>query len=161
MIMEIGNTKETRFSTGAAFRIYGVGLDLDDITRQLGASPDHRHTKGDLDPGGKPYAHDMWSLGSPLAKDEELEVHLLWLAEKLLSSRDYILSLKKGFKVDIYSWKDCFTEQSSLVLSTGALRIFTELDIGLSISLLCLPDESKTKDGAGGWDTRSEPPRAE
>src|SRR5262252_6702699 len=118
MIMEIANTKETRFSTGAAFRIYGVGLDLDDITRQLGAKPDHRHTKGDLDPGGKPYAHDMWSLRSAIAKDEELEGHLLWLADRLLSRRDYILSLRKGFNVDIYCWKNCFTEQSSLILST-------------------------------------------
>jgi hypothetical protein len=102
--MESTHPERPEFGAGAAFRIYGIGLDLDAITRELGQSPDHQHRRGELDPGKKPYAHDMWSLGSPLARERELEVHLIWLAERLLNHRSYVLSLKKQFKVDIYCW---------------------------------------------------------
>jgi|SRR5437667_10416052 len=135
------DVEKMEFSAGAAFRIYGIGLDIDRTTRELGLSPDHRHKEGEPDPGKRPYPHDMWSLSSPLGKNQELELHLMWLAERILNCRDYILSLEKKFKVDIYCWKNCYKEQSSLVLSSKALRIFTELGLNLEVSLLCLPPE--------------------
>ena len=141
--MESAQAESTQFSAGAAFRIYGIGLDIDGITRELGFSPDHQHKRGDLDPGKRPYAQDMWSLGSPLGKDQELELHLTWLLDRLLARRNYVLSLENKFKADIYCWKNCFTEQSSLTLSSKVLRIFTELNLDLGVSLLCLPPEAK------------------
>jgi len=140
--MDILDVQRVEFSAGAAFRIYGIGLDLDRTTRELGLRPDHQHKKGEPDPGKRAYSHDMWSLSSPLGKNQELELHLIWLAERLLSCRAYILSLEKKFKVDIYCWKNCYREQSSLVLSSKALRIFTELGLNLEVSLLCLPPET-------------------
>jgi hypothetical protein len=141
-----------QFAAGAAFRVYGTGLDIDGITRELGLSPDHRHKKGEPDPGKRPYPHDMWSLSSPLAKDRDLDLHLTWLGERLLDRKNYILSLTKNFKVDIYCWKNCFTEQSSLMLSSKVLRIFTELNLDLGISLLCLPPEAKTEGNDHAYD---------
>jgi hypothetical protein len=145
--METAHAKEIEFSAGAAFRIYGIGLDLESVTRELGIKPDHQHTHGELDPGKRPYAHDMWSLNSPLGKDRELELHVNWLAERFSNRRNYILSLKEKFKVDIYCWKNCFKEQASLVLSSKALKIFTQLDLDLGVSLLCLPPE-RDEDGS-------------
>lgn len=137
------STKAAKFTAGAAFRIFGPELDLDAVTQELGIDPDHQHKSGDVDPGKKPFSQDMWSLKSPLAQSQELEFHLGWLAERLLVHSNYILSLKKRFKVDIYCWQNCFTEQASLKLSGRALRVFTELDINLEVSLLCLSPESE------------------
>jgi len=94
----------------------------------------------------------MWSLSSPLAKDRELELHLNWLADRLFDRKNYILSLTKNFKVDIYCWKNCFTEQSSLMLSSNVLRLFTELNLDLGVSLLCLPPEPKTAGSGHAYD---------
>ena len=143
--MSATETKRRQFAAGAAFRVYGTGLDTDGITKELGVSPDHQHRKGDLDPGKRPYPHDMWSLNSPLAKDRELELHLAWLADRLLDRKNYILTLTKNFKVDIYCWKNCFTEQANLVLSSNALRFFTDLSLELQVSLLCLPPETRSE----------------
>jgi hypothetical protein len=147
--METAHVERIEFSAGAAFRVYGIGLDFDGITRELGLTPDHRHRHGEFDPGKRPYAHDMWSLGSPLGKDRELELHLAWLAERLLNRKDYIISLTKNFKVDIYCWKNLFAEQANLVLSSKALRIFTELNLELQVSLLCLPNETSSDSNGG------------
>ena len=38
-----------------------------------------------------------------------------------------------------------YTEQASLVLSRKVLRIFTDLDFDLQVSLLCLPPETKAE----------------
>lgn len=150
--METRHAERAEFSAGASFRIYGIGLDFDGITRELGVNPDHRHRQGDLDPGKRPYPDDMWSLSSPVGDDQELELHLTWLAERLSNRTDYILSLKKRFKVDIYCWKNCFTEQASLLLSSKALRIFADLDLDLGVSLLCLSPESREEHGSHAYD---------
>ena len=83
----------------------------------------------------------MWLLDSPLGKGEDLELHLNWLAERLLPHRQDIASLSKTFKVDIYCYKTCYTEQASLTLSPHALTLFTELTIALDVSLIFLPDD--------------------
>ena len=67
----------------------------------------------------------------------------------------FIFQLRETNKVDIYCYKTCYTEQASLVLATKALRIFTELDLDLQVSLLCLPPEPSAEPqqvAAGGPD---------
>jgi hypothetical protein len=136
------NDEPQNFTAGAALRIFGAGLDIDDITREFGYTPDHRHKAGDPDPGKRPYPHDIWSLASPLGEDRDLEAHLSWLAEKFLHHGQYLHSLRQRFQVDIYCWKHCFTEQASLTLSPQALRIFTELSTPFCVSLIFLPEEN-------------------
>lgn len=150
--MSTTEIESKQFAAGAAFRVYGTGLDLDRVTREIGLSPDHRHRKGDPDLGKRPYPHDMWSLSSPLAKDRDLDLHLTWLGERLLDRKNYILSLTKNFKVDIYCWKNCFTEQSSLLLPSNVLRILAELNLDLGVSLLCLPAEPKAEGSDYAYD---------
>jgi hypothetical protein len=135
------SAEQRAFSAGASFRIFGVGLDLDSVTRELGQQPDYTHKQGVPDIHKRIHPDDMWSLASSLDDGQELELHLNWLAERLLPFKQYICSLSKQFKVDIYCWKTCYTEQASLILSSQSLRIFTELSVGLNMSLIFLPRE--------------------
>jgi hypothetical protein len=139
--MDIKHDESPIFSAGASLRIYGAGLDPDDLTREFGYIPDVKHKAGDPDPGKRPYPHDMWSLASALGKDRDLEIHLNWLAEKFLRHGQYIRSLRNRFQVDSSCWTNCFTEQASLTPSPQTLTIFTELSTSLCVSLIFLPDE--------------------
>jgi Domain of unknown function (DUF4279) len=131
----------TTFSAGAALRVSGFGLDMEDITQQLGHVSSHTHQKGELNQLKEPYGTDMWLLDSPIGKDQPLESHLNWLAGVLLPHKQYISQLRKEQKIDIYCYKTCYTEQASLNLSSQALRIFTELNFDLGVSLIFLPDD--------------------
>ena len=139
--MDVKRDEPQIFAAGASLRIYGAGLDIDDLTREFGYIPNHQHKAGAPNSLKEPYTLDMWSLASPLGKDRDLETHLNWLAEKFSRHSQYIHSLRQKFQVDIYCWKNCFTEQASLTLSPQALRIFTELSTPFCVSLIFLPDE--------------------
>ena len=133
--------KQNTFSAGAALRIWGKLLDLEAITRELGLNPTYTHRQGEADRRGHIYPHEMWSLSSPVGSDQELELHFVWLAERILPHKEYILSLKQAAKVDIYCYKNCYTEQASLTLSSRVLKLFVELDFELGVSLIFVPDE--------------------
>jgi Domain of unknown function (DUF4279) len=136
-------TEQKAFAAGASIRVSGFNLDFEGITREIGHIPSHTHRQGQLNQLKEPYTADMWSLKSPLGPDKPLETHLNWLAEVLLPCKQYISQLRGQHKVDIYCYQTCYTEQASLVLSRKVLRIFTDLDFDLQVSLLCLPPESK------------------
>lgn len=119
-----------------------MALDLEGITSNLGLTPTDAHRHGELSPQKHPYPGDIWRLDSPVGDTQPLDSHLDWLAERLLPHREYIVSLKKELKVDIYCWKTCYTEQANLYISSHALRILTDLSIGLDVSLIFLPDEA-------------------
>lgn len=130
------------FAAGASIRIQGSRLDMESMAREIGHSPSHTHREGELDQLKIPQRKDMWLLASPLNTGEDLEVHLRWLAEVLLPRRQYICRLREIYEVDIYCYKTCYTEQASLTLSCHALKIFTELDLTLGVSLIFLPEEA-------------------
>lgn len=129
-------------TSGASFRVFGAGLDLEAVTEKLGLHPDLVHRQGDPDPGKRPYPHDMWSIASPLNEAEELEAHIKWLSDRLTPYKDFISSLRRRFKVDIYCWMTYFTEQAGLALSTETLRFLADMGLDLDVSLIFLPPES-------------------
>jgi hypothetical protein len=145
-LMKTTNEEPKTFAAGASIRIQGSGLDMESMARQFGHSPSHAHRHGELNQLGEPYKRDMWLLRSPLDTAQPLEAHLRWLAEVLLPRREYISQLREKYEVDIYSYKTCYTEQASLTLSSQALRIFTDLDLKLGVSLIFLPDGSERTD---------------
>jgi hypothetical protein len=132
------------FSAGASFRVQGLDLPLEVISQKLRIGPTHTHHRGEPGMLREPLPFDMWMLKSPLTERDELELHLVWLADRLLPHKEYISSLSKNFKVDIYCFKTCYTEQASLTLSPRALKIFTELSRELCVSLIFLPREVST-----------------
>lgn len=142
--MNMTSDKQKVFAAGAAMRIQGAELDLESITREVGHRPSYTHRQGELNQLKEPYDTDMWALASPLGTGRDLEAHLGWLAEILVPRQQYISRLRETHEVDIYCYKTCYTEQQSLILSSNALRIFTELDLTLGVSLIFLPDEQMT-----------------
>ena len=126
--------------SGASFRIQGFALDIDGITRALGHSPSHTHRQGELGPLNKPFPRDMWMLDSPLDAREQLGAHLNWLAEILLSHRQYLSALRNVTETDIYCRYTCYSEQASLHLSPESLRIFAELDLAFEVSIIFIPE---------------------
>jgi hypothetical protein len=143
---KIQSESET-FRAGASFRVKGLNMDMDTITGELGHNPTETHRRGEPAPIGKSYSRDMWILASPLGKNRDLELHLEWLAERLLPRKPYISLLREKATIDIYCYKTCYTEQASLTLSSHALRIFTELSLELCVSLIFLPgDPEETPD---------------
>lgn len=129
------------FAAGAVFRTCGTKLDFARITQELGIAPTHAHKLGEFNQLNEAYETDMWSVSSPLNPSEKLELHIDWLRQLLLPRKQFILSLKNEFNVDIYCFKTCYTEQASLTLSSRALELFVELGIELGVSLIFLPDE--------------------
>ena len=141
MTLSSDSTVEKKtFSAGASFRIAGIGLDMERISNRLGHAATHAHKQGELNQLKEIYETDLWMLTSPLGTDVDLGSHLDWLADILLPHRPYISELGKLYKIDIYCHKTCYTEQASLNLSSQTLRIFTELDLKLGVSLIFLPD---------------------
>ena len=132
--------QQSTFAAGASIRISGVGLDMQSISQALGHAPSHTHKRGEFNLLNEPYDTDMWILRSSLDGKQELDAHLSWLGAALLPHRDYILKLREKFNVDIYCYKTCYTEQASLDISSQTLRIFTELDLKLGVSLIFLPE---------------------
>jgi hypothetical protein len=78
---------------------------------------------------------------SPLEKTDPSNPILNWLAAILLPRKEFVLVLGQEAKTDIYCNQGCYTEQSSVVLSSETLMIFTELGMILQVSLIFLPPE--------------------
>jgi hypothetical protein len=81
-------------------------------------------------------------LSSPLPENEPLEAHIMWLADILLPRAQFVRSIGDVLKADIYCNQGCYTEQSSVVVSSQALSLFTELGMTLQVSLFFLPYET-------------------
>jgi hypothetical protein len=84
----------------------------------------------------------MWMVGSPLDKGAPMDAHLSWLHQALSPHRAFLLSLREKATVDIYCNAMYFSEQSSLTISSEALRIFVDLNLPLAVSLLFLPEDN-------------------
>lgn len=129
------------FDAGAALRIQGLGLDFDLLTSSLCHKPTHVHRAGDRVGLNRTYPTDMWMLSSPLDKKEPLEAHLQWLSQALLPNAPFIRTLDGAIRADIYCNQGCYTEQSSVILSSQVLELFIALGTALQISLFFLPYE--------------------
>jgi hypothetical protein len=133
-------TEQPIFSAGASFRVKGLALNFEELSRIFGITPTHTHRRGDRAIIDDFLPRDMWLFTSPLPKSDELELHLEWLAERVLPHKQYIISdLSKKAEVDVFCHKTCFTEQASLTVSAHALEIFTELSLKFDVSLIFLP----------------------
>jgi hypothetical protein len=122
--------------------VQGLDLPFAELTNKFGVKPTHTHRRGDRAVIEESLPRDMWLFDSPLPEDDELELHLEWLAVRVLPHKDYIIfDLGKRADVDVFCFKTCFTEQASLTVSSHALRIFTELSLALDVSLIFLPKD--------------------
>jgi hypothetical protein len=119
----------------ATLRIHGVGLPLDEIGRQLGVPPTHRHRQGERPrPGAPPYRTDAWHLSAPVAEDRELTEHLRALWKIVEPSVAYLKAL--GAELDVFCGYRSNIGTAGFAVEPDALRIFTALDVPFGVSVI-------------------------
>lgn len=157
-----GNRRgDQKVKSRAIIRIFGAPLDFDLIASHLGVQPSRVHRMGDtLGPGG-PFAHDLWSIGSPLDRSEPMDKHLLSLKQILKPHYDFLRSLKEEAQVRSFCGVVVDGEECTIQLSAEALGIFVELDIDLELSLILLgnggpnkPEEPEIKGSSLGMESK-------
>lgn len=128
---------ETEFSarTHVSIRIFAPNLLPEDITQNLGLTPDHLHHQGDYprnNPKLSAYKHGMWSLNSKVSEDQPLEVHLDNLLTILEPSQKFITSLAQHATVDLYC---VLYSQNGFQLSPQIMKRMAELSIIFGVVL--------------------------
>lgn len=130
------------FCFSATLRIFGHGLDLDAITRDLGIEPTHIHREGERrNPNAKPWPHDMWMLESPLDETRPLGEHLDWLYERLQVHVAYLKALKSDAMVDIFCGYRSNSDTAGFEVAYPSLRLFAELEVPFGVSVIVVGDD--------------------
>lgn len=128
---------EPYFHFSASLRIHGEGLDLDAITTAMGLRPTHTHKKGELrHPGGHPYRDDAWHYSADLPEAAPLDAHLQELWVDVAPAREFLLSLKSKYRVDVFCGYRSDSDQAGFQVEPKSLAIFTSLEIPLGVSVI-------------------------
>lgn len=127
-------------AASASIRIFGVDLDLDGISNQLGIQPSESHRKGDRSLTARSYSEDMWRIDSPYPKTVPLEVHLSWLRQALLPRYDFIRQLREKYEISSYCGISVDGTRCRLRISPDALKIFVELGITMDLTVIFVGD---------------------
>lgn len=139
----------SRIEAQASLGIFGTGLDFDSISQELGVKASYSQRKGDRGLTSRPYPQDLWRLESPLPHREPLDAHLKWLKHTVAPHYDFLHALKKTAQVRSYCG---FTADDRLTFRVSGenLRLFTELDIDMELSLVFLgpPDSDVVSEEA-------------
>ena len=127
---------------GASLRI--ITENFDDFLlfeKKTGLDPSKKGKKGaPKHPGSsRLYPHNIWILESPLSKTEELSSHLKWLWNKICTHRDTLIRFKKSsnnVEIDVFCSYTSNCDHSGLELDPESLKIFTELQIKMQLSII-------------------------
>ena len=123
------------FAYSATLRIHGVGLPLDEITRQIGVPPTHQHRQGERPrSGSRPYRNDAWHLTAPVAEERELTEHLRELWKIVKPRAGYLIAL--GAELDIFCGYRSNNGAAGFKVEPDALEIFTILEVPFSLSVI-------------------------
>ncbi len=120
--------------SSASFQATGGGLDLDGISSALGMVPSEARRSTDLDPSGKAYATDSWSLVARLPRADQLDAHLKWLGMALLPHSGFLRSLKSRAELLVRCDFGTGSDTGGVSISPGGLRTCTELEIPLEFN---------------------------
>jgi Domain of unknown function (DUF4279) len=120
----------------ASIRIFGIGLDFEDISRRLGVQPSETHRRGERGLVSTPYSKDMWCLDSPHPRTDPLEKHLAWLRQVLLPHYDFLRSLKETCEVSSYCGITAGGNSCRFRIPHEAFGIFVEIGIDMDLSLI-------------------------
>jgi len=129
------------FAYSATLRIFGDGLDLDEISRRTGVEPTRIHHKGERrGPRSPAFKHDMWSYSPPISEDRPLEEHITALWDQIRPARDYLLSLKKAATVDVSLGYRSNIDHAGVEVPHTCLEMFTSLEVPFGISIIVTGD---------------------
>ncbi|TEB14558.1 hypothetical protein Psfp_02800 [Pelotomaculum sp. FP] len=132
--------EEYYFAYSATLRIFGDRIDnFDEINKNVGLMPTHTHKKGtpiNVKRPGKLWNSDMWSYKIPVPEEEPLDVHIQTLWNKLKPHKEYLLSLKKHLKVDVFLGYRSNSDTAGFRIAPKSLEMFAELNISFEVSVI-------------------------
>jgi hypothetical protein len=125
------------FHFSAALRFHGEGVPFEEIGEQLGVQPTYSHRKGERRSLQSPtFRDDAWHFQPPLAETEPLERHIEGLWEVVKPSLDYLKSLKRRFKVDVFCGYRSNCDHAGFEVSHQCLELFTALEVPFGVSVI-------------------------
>ena len=129
--------EESYFAHSASLRISGDDLDFDEISQSLRRLPTRSHRKGERSgPRSPEYAHDMWSYSPPVPEDRPLAEHIDALWADIRHAKDYLRSLKKTAKVDVFLGFRSNRATAGIEVPHTCVQMFVELEIPFGVSII-------------------------
>jgi hypothetical protein len=134
---------EPYFCYSATLRIWGIALDHDYITEQLGLRPTSMRKRGHRHhPSSPPAEHDRWQYTAAVAEEAPLDDHLEALWSAIRPGKDFLLKLKEQHALDVFCGYRTDSHVAGFTVRPASLKMFLELDVpfGISIVVTDLPD---------------------
>ena len=119
----------------ASFRIIGQNLPFKEIENNLNLEGTYKHQKGDKR-GNQILQDDRWILESVLPEQNEISEHLEWLWQNLSAKKDFLISLKTQYHLDIFVGYRSDSDHGGTVITSSSINICCELDIPLELSII-------------------------
>jgi len=125
------------FCFSASLRIFGDGLDIDEISWTLGLTPTHSHRKG-ARRGSRsvPWPHDMWSYEPAVDEARPLHEHIMALWDAVRPHIPYLRDLKRKFHVDVFCGYRSNSGTAGFEVDHRCLGLFAELEVPFGVSVI-------------------------
>jgi hypothetical protein len=125
------------FNFSATLRIYGDGLDFDEISRTLGVTPTRSHRKGERPSSDvRPWPHDVWHYKAPVDREQPLGEHIMALWDTVRPHIPYLRELKQKFTVDIFCGYQSNSSTAGFLVDHRCLGLFSELEVPFGVSVI-------------------------
>ena len=116
-------------------RIFGDGLDFDEISRTLGLTPTHQHRKGE--PHGRGVRkQDMWIYQPAVERERPLDEHIMALWQAIRPQIPYLRELKRKFRVDVFCGYRSNSDTAGFEVDHRCLGLFSELEVPFGVSVI-------------------------
>lgn len=134
---EAAQEEPVYFCFSASLRIFGDGLDIDEVTRRVGLTSTHSHRKGQLHGARSvPWSHDMWSYEPAVDKERPLHEHITALWDAVRPHIPYLRDLKQRLHVDVFCGYRSNSGTAGFEIDHRCLGLFAELEIPLGVSVI-------------------------
>lgn len=117
-----------------SLRIWGSGLNHQQVSKTLSISPTHQHTTGQIH-GKAKWSDDMWSFTVDVHKEEKPETHLNQMYDLLSPHFTYLKALKAHFNIEIFCTYTSNSDNAGFEIPALSLRLFRKLEVPLSVSV--------------------------
>lgn len=131
------NGEPVWFAHSATLRVFGDGVDLEEITRTLGIEPTHAHRKGEIHgKSAQRWSNDMWSYTVPIDKSRPLDEHIMALWELVRPHMSFLRERKRSWKVDVFCGYRSSSGTAGIDVDHRCLGLFIELEVPFALSII-------------------------
>jgi hypothetical protein len=123
-----------RTEARASLEITGAASDLKEISEGLGLPPSDRLCRGDASPLVPSGDGCHWAFTCPLPVTDELDLHMKWLGEKLLTHSKPLRTLKPRTEMVVCCEFRTESDTGGVGISPKGLEACTEIGIPLDFS---------------------------